>query len=85
MSMGLDVIAEQGLVFAVLVVIIGALIWDRKRLLTDLKDLSDKFILALEKNGEKYADVVDRNTNAFTNLSTKIDNVRENPRRGAGH
>lgn len=74
-SMGLDKIAEQGLVFSVLVVIIGGLIWDRKRLLGDLKELSDKFIVALDKNGEKYADVVERNSNAFTNLSVKIDAI----------
>ena len=74
---GLSTIAEQGIVFTILVVIIVSLIVDRKRLLNDLKELSTKVIATLEANGEKYASVVERNSTAFSNLAEKIDVLKD--------
>lgn len=72
-AQGLAKIADEGLAFALLVVIIAGLVWDRIRILSELREQRAAFITALEK----YADVVERNSNAFTTLSLKIDGLRK--------
>lgn len=65
-------IAQQGIAFGILIVIIIALITDRNRLLKDLKELSQLMMTTLKDNGDKYADVVTKNTEANILLREQI-------------
>lgn len=72
----LGMTAEQNLVCGLLVLIIIGLIWDRNRLLKDLREISTDFRKALESNAKEYAAAQDRNTQAFMTLGMKIDALK---------
>ena len=73
-------IAQQGEAFGIMILIIIALIYERKRLISDLKELSNMMNETLRDNGEKYYDVVSKNTEAFTSLKETINVIKNNHR-----
>lgn len=74
---GLFQITEQGVVATLLVLVIVALLWDRSRILKAHKDMTEKLIGAIEKNGESYATVVTDNTKAFIELTNAVRDMRK--------
>ncbi len=76
-TQGLFKITEQGVVATLLVLVIVALIWDRSRILKAHKEMTDKFIQAIQTNGESHAAVVRENTKAFIELNTTVRELRK--------
>jgi len=72
---GLGKIVETGIVGIFSAVIIAGMGWAIKVLVTQLKELTGKYLTSLEDHGKQYADVINNNTKAMVELRETIKDV----------